>query len=107
MYAGKDFSPFDSVETDEFTFDFRKRMGDDETIIGATWYCSIAEDSETSSDEDAADHVSIPATYSGTRTTQTVSGLVSGVKYTLQAVVETDQGDTLSLWSHVLCTEPS
>lgn len=107
MYAGRDFSPFESVESDNITFDFGKHphIADGETIVEATWICAVADDSE-GSDDNASDHVDIPATFSGTFTTQHVSGLVDGVKYVLQAVIGTDQGNTLSLWSFLACRDP-
>ncbi len=107
MYAGRDFSPFESIESDNLTFDFSKHphIADGEVIEEATWYCEVAEDSETT-DDDAADHVSIPATFDSTSTTQHVSGLVDGVKYTMRAVIGTDQGNTLSLWAFIVCRDP-
>lgn len=105
MYANRDFSPVDSPESVPFSFDFAKHMDEGETIIAATWFCTVAVDSQ-GDDPDAADHVSIPADFSGTVTTQHVSGFVNGVKYALQAVVETSGGKTLSLWSHTECRDP-
>lgn len=106
MYIGRDFHPSDVGESEDYSFDFVKDLAADETIVGATWSCTVAEDSE-GEDADAADHVAVPATFEGQVTTQHVSGLVDGVKYVLQAVVETNAGNTVSLWSHVLCRAPS
>ena len=105
MYVGRDFDPADEIESEIYTMDFVRDLADGEAIIGATWYCTVAEDSEAA-DTNAADHVAIPATYSGTKTMQHVSGLVAGVKYVLQAVIDTDQGNVKSLWSHVVCGDP-
>ncbi len=105
MYVGRDFSPFDSVESEVFTFDFTKRLGDAEAIIEATWFCTVADDSD-GEDASASDHVSIPATFGDGKTSQHVSGLVAGVKYALQAVIGTDEGNVISLWSHVICRDP-
>ncbi len=102
MYVGRDFDPSDAGESENYTFDFVKDLATGETIIGATWSCSVA-DGSPGADPDAADHVAIPAQFDVRRTTQHVSGLVAGVKYVLRAVVETDQGNTISLWSHVEC----
>lgn len=106
MYVGRDFPPADEVESETYTFDFVRDLADGEVIINATWYCTVAADSE-GTDEAAADHVAIAAEYIGTKTMQHISGLVADVKYVLQAVVETDQGNTVSLWSHVTCKAPS
>lgn len=106
MYVGRDFPPADEVESETYTFDFVRDLADGELIISAVWYCTVAADSEEA-DENAADHVAIAAEVLGTKTMQHISGLVAGVKYVLQAVVETDRGNTVSLWSHVTCRAPS
>lgn len=105
MYVGRDFQPSDVGESETYTFDFVRDLGPDEAIIAATWTCRLAADN-VGTDDNAADHVALPATFDGTRTSQHVSGLVAGAKYVLQAVVETDQGNTISLWSHVECVAP-
>jgi hypothetical protein len=105
MYVGRPFNHSDEGESEDYSFDFVKDLAEGETIVGVTWTCTVAADSE-GADENAADHVAIPASYDGTITTQHVSGLVAGVKYVLQAVVETSAGNTVSLWSHVTCMEP-
>jgi len=38
---------------------------------------------------------------------QRVSGLKSGVIYTLRADIVTTNGDTVALWSHVECKAPA
>lgn len=108
MYVGRDFSPADAVESELYAFDFVNDLAEGEVIIGIvgdSWVCKVADDSE-GADDNAADHTAIAALYEGSKTFQQVSGLVAGVKYVLQAVVETDQGNTHSLWSHVTCMEP-
>lgn len=106
MYVGRDFPPADAVESETYTFDFVRDLADGELIISATWYCTVAAGSEAV-DANAADHVAIAAEYQGTKTMQHISGLVADVKYVLQAVVGTDRGNTVSLWSHVVCRTPS
>lgn len=105
MYVRYDLDAFESVESRIVPADFGKLMAADEVIIQATWYLTVADDS-TGEDENASDHVSIPATFSGQRTFQSISGLVDGVKYALRAVVGTDQGNTYSLWTHLSCKDP-
>jgi hypothetical protein len=105
MYVGRDFAPSDVGESETYTFDFVKDLAEGDAIVEATWFCTVAADSEVD-DPDAADHVALPATFEGTKTSQHVSGQVSGVKYVLQAVVGSQRGETLSLWSHVLCGSP-
>lgn len=105
MYANRDFSPFDAVEMDDFSFNFAKRMKADETLISAEWFCTVAEDSEQT-DDYPENHLDGPAETSGTITTQSIMGLAPGVRYVLQAVVETSLGKTLSLWAHTECEAP-
>jgi hypothetical protein len=106
MYVGRDFPPADEIESETYTFDFVRDLADGEVVISAVWYCTVAADSE-GADANASDHVAIPAEFLGTKTMQHISGLVAGVKYVLQAVVGTDRGNTVSLWSHVTCGVPS
>jgi hypothetical protein len=106
MYVGRDFHPSDVGESEVYTFDFVKDLADGDIIVEATWHCTVAADSEVA-DAAAADHVALPATFEGTKTMQQVSGLVDGVKYVLQAVIGSEQGETKSLWSHVKCGTPA
>jgi hypothetical protein len=38
---------------------------------------------------------------------QRIVGLRAGVKYMVQAIIEASLGNTISLWSHVLCRDPT
>jgi len=105
MYVGRDFPPADPVEGRTYTLDFVNDIASGDTIVEAVWYCTVADDSD-GADENSADHVALPATYEGTKTLQFVSGLVDGVKYILKAVVGTQAGETVSLYSHVPCEAP-
>ncbi len=105
MYAGRDFDPADPGEDEVYSFDFAKDMQKLDVIVAAEWFCEVAEISEED-DEDAATYITGDATFGGTKTTQRVSGFKAGVTYALQAKVETQQGDTVSLWAHVECREP-
>ena len=102
MYVGKDFSPSDPGEEEPYTLNFRRDVADGETVATAAWTCSVAD----GVDDAAAGHIVGSPTNSGTKTTQRVEGLAAGVKYVLQAVVTTSAGNTVSLWSHVICTAP-
>jgi hypothetical protein len=105
MYAGKDFSPADQVESEIYSFDFVKDCASGETIASATWTCQVADDSE-GTDGSASSRVSGSSSNDGTVTSQRIVGLRQGVKYVLQAVVVTNQSNTRSLWAHVECVEP-
>lgn len=107
MYAGRDFSPFDTVEDDVFTFDFAKhpRLAEGEIIESATWFCTVAADSPVD-DENADDHIDGSAEIDGTKVLQRVNGLMDGVIYVLQAAAVTDGDNTISLWAHVEGSDP-
>lgn len=101
-YVGRDFPVADPDESRTYTLDFVNDIADGDTVIEAVWYCTVADDSE-GADADASDHVAIPAGFAGTKTMQSVSGLLAGVKYILRAKVGTEAGETAVLYSHVLC----
>ena len=109
MYVGRDFHPSDVGESEIYTFDFLNDLATGETITDASGFCSVAADSEGTDDLPQA-HVSDDSddmTITGTKTSQRISGLAAGVKYVLQAIVTTSNSNTKSLWSHVVCREPS
>jgi hypothetical protein len=102
MYVGRDFSPADVGESAEYTFDFVRDLAVGETITGATWVCWA----ESGSDPDAAARLIGAPSFSGTRTTQRVAGLLAGVKYGLQAIVTTSANNVVSLFSYVRGQNP-
>ncbi len=106
MYAGHDFTPADPEESRVYTFDFVKDLMVGETITNSAWTCEVAEDSVGTDDTPTARLV-LFSDVDGTFSKQRVAFLLADVKYVLQAVVNTSEGNTISLWSHVLCVEPS
>lgn len=105
MYVGRDFDPSDTPESEPYCFDFVKDLPDGDTITGAVWTCAVAAISEAV-DATPASRLSGSATFQGTKTFQRVVGLQPGVTYRLQAVVTTQQGNSISLWAHVEATPP-
>lgn len=95
MYTGRDFDPAEMVEYEPFTFDFIRDMITGETIIGSLWTIVTI----TGSDSSSASRLIGPPNVSGTRTSQVVSGLQTGVRYKLEAVVQTSLGYTRALHS--------
>lgn len=106
MYVGRDFDPSDTGESERYTLDFVNDLNAGDTITSASWACEVAATS-TGSDSAAASRISGATVINKTRTTQRVTGLQPGVTYCLTATVETLNGDTISLWSHVRCKEPA
>lgn len=105
MYVGRDFDASDPEENEPYSFDFQNDVPPGETITSAVWTCEVADDS-AGDDEQAATRLSGAPTNSGVITTHSVAGLQAGVKYLLQAVVTTNEGNVVSLWSHVLGRDP-
>ena len=106
MYVGRDFDPSDTGESERYTLDFVNDLQTGDAIAGATWTCEVAAKS-SGADGEAASRIDGPAVYSGTKTTQRVTGMQPGVIYCLTATVTTTLQDVVSLWSHVECKEPA
>ena len=106
MYVGRDFDPSDTGENERYTFDFVNDMQAGDGIQSAVWTCGVAAKSILA-DPAASACISQPAVYTGTKTTQRVSGMKPGVIYLLTANVTTTLGDVISLWSHVQCRQPA
>jgi hypothetical protein len=106
MYVGRDFDPSDTGESERYTLDFVNDLQAGDAIAAATWTCEVAAKS-TGEDGEAASRIDGPAVFSGTKTTQRVTGMMPGVTYCLTATVTTTLQDTVSLWSHVECKDPA
>lgn len=104
MYVGRDFSPAEQDESLVYGLDFAGDLGPSEHITSATWTLIV----RMGADPTPEDHLIGGPTLStptGTTvqsaTTQRIAGLLPDVTYTARAVVGTNQGNTLSLWSHI------
>jgi len=104
MYVGRDFDPSDTGEDERYSFDFVNDLKPGDSIASVVWACGVAPRSEVA-DSNAPASINGPPVFTGTKTTQRVSGLLPGVIYTLTATVVSTDGDTVSLWSHVECKE--
>jgi hypothetical protein len=100
MYAGSRFSPSDpDVESEVYTFDFRRDVAAGETLSSATFSIALV----AGSDASPAARLSGAASVSGTKASQRIAGLKSGATYRLQCVATTSLGNTVSLYSFVEC----
>ncbi len=106
MYVRSEFLPADPEENEVYTFDFSKDLATGEVITDATWTCTVAADSAGTDDTPQSRLLLLPQN-TDTTTMQRVAYMLSGVKYVLQAVVTTSDGNTISDWSHVQCHEPA
>lgn len=103
MYIGRDFFDSDVGEDEVYTLNFARDIAHSETIVSATWSCVAV----VGIDATASAHLFGACSFSGNRTSQRIKGLLAGVKYRLMATVVTSLGNTVSLWSHVQCNNPS
>lgn len=106
MYVGRDFHEMDPGEQELLTLDFTNDLGADETVASAVWTCAVQVGSPVA-DASASSRIIGSASVSGKTTTQKVGNLVAGANYLIKAVVTTNLGNLVSLWSHIICREPS
>ncbi len=97
MYVGRDFSPSDVGENEIYSLDFVNDLQSGETITAVTFTMTVAQ----GVDATPSARLNGSPGWTGTRTMQRCSGMLGGVTYTLQAVVTTSLGNTLSLFSHI------
>lgn len=103
MYAGRDFDPSDVGENEVYTFDFVNDLASNESLQSATWTCAAV----LGVDASASSRISGLATAAGSLTSQRVTGLLPGVRYRLQALGVTNLSNTVSLYAHVNCANPT
>lgn len=100
-YMGKDFPDQDTGETRNFTIGFGDDLGPRETILSASWFCTVVSGTDPAAQARvsavAADNV-----INESDVTQKLLPGLTGVKYLILAQVTTSAGQTLSNWSH--CT---
>lgn len=104
MYAGRDFSPMETAESEVFGLDFVNDLIAGEILTGATWTLTVIQgvDATPNTHLSGTPTLVTPAGTSRlTATEQRISGLLPNVTYTAQAVVTTSNGNTKSLWSHI------
>lgn len=111
MYVGKDFDPSDTGEAETYGFDYGAILAAGETIASVVWTCAVISGSDSipmSRLNGSPNIIASPSTGAASAaTTQSVSTMLPGVQYRLQALVTTSLGQKLSLWSHVQCNAPT
>jgi hypothetical protein len=116
MSRAKDFTPpIDAtVEYETVSFDFGPAFASGVSISEINSVtCSVSALSQNP-DADASSRLSGSPSLAASTTTgvaggqvnQLVGGMVGGVLYLLRAVVETTDGQTLSLWARLYCDTP-
>lgn len=105
-YVGADFTNATQGETITYFFDFSNALAPGEVIASATWTAAVANDS-TTFDQSAASIVDGPASIVGNIVGQKFFNMVGGVKYLVEAIAITSQGETIIPWSHFYTDIPS
>lgn len=99
-YSGTDLVDMDPGESKSVSFTFT--LVNSETISSITW--GIA--SIGALDPYAASRLGAGSS-SGAIASNRVSGLVGGIKYLIQCEATTSDGNIYSLYTHVMCRNPS
>jgi hypothetical protein len=113
MARGNDLTPpIDAgVEFETITFDFGPELTPGTTITAVAGVtCSLHSGTDatpTARIIGAAQIAESPTNgAASTAVLQLVGGMVAGAKYKLQVVVNTSDGQTLSLWTRISCIQP-
>jgi len=110
MYAGRDFSPQESTESEVLGLDFVNDLQQSETLMSSVWqmWAVVGLDVKSDHRQGPCTEVVPKGSALKTMTVQRVGGLTPGVTYKVRAEVVTTLGNTISLWSHIrgVGTEP-
>ena len=104
MFVGRDFSPMEQDESRELGLDFVMDISEDEVVTAAVWELEVREGVDPAPMSHLIGSpvlVTPDGTGMQTATKQRVAGLLPDVTYTVRAIVTTDKGNTVSLWSHI------
>jgi len=83
-----------------YGFDYTNDLATGDTISSVS---SVSLTVQTGTDSNPSSHLVGSPSIVTPVVTQRISGLLAGVTYILQIVVNTTQGDTLSDWSRIPC----
>ncbi len=100
MYVGRDFDPANSTESEVYSLDFVNEISTSETLSSVT---STTLTVYQGTDSDPSSHLSGISSITGTVVSQRITGLTSGVTYTLAFTVLTNMSNTITLFSRVAC----
>ena len=99
MYCGRDFSPADNSDSELYALDFVNDLPAGDSIIGGALTLTVYR----GTDADPSSRLAGGFSVDGTKVIQRIRNLTAGVIYTLQIVVTTQQGNSISLFSHIPC----
>ena len=104
MYAGRDFSPAEQIESQIFGFDLVNDLDPGEFLTTATWSLTVVQgtDGSPASHLIGSPLLLIPqGSTIVTATQQRIAGLLPDVLYLVRAVCSTSGANVKSLWSHI------
>ena len=103
MQATRNFSPIAPDEVENLAIDFVNDLSTGDSIQSVmSWSCSVAPESLVPDTAPASRLLGAPA-LSGTLVTQGVYQCLAGVTYLMECVVNTTQGEKLSIWARLPC----
>lgn len=104
MFVGSDFSVMDTGENEVFGLDFVNDLPMGDSILSVVFSLTVRPG--YGADPSPSSRLNGTPGFSGTTALQRLSGLLPGVTYILQAVIQTALGNTISLWSHIPTQDP-
>jgi hypothetical protein len=103
VQAAEQFSNVAPDESVGLSFDFASYLSPGDSLASVTsWTCTVAEQS-LEPDASPSSRLSGSPTTSGTLVIQRVQGCLANVTYVMEALVQTVNGETLSLWQYIDC----
>ena len=106
MYAGIDYSISDVGESEIYGLDFVNDLSSGDSITSVQFSLTVS-DNSPSPDPNPANHLDGLPGIVGTVAIIRIDGLLPNVKYILQALCGTAQGNRISLFSHIPTDSPS
>lgn len=106
MLITQTFDDAEAIETDVYSFDFRRDVASADEVVSAVFTLSLV----SGVDANPAGHLVGIAAISAnlvdgrdTVASQRISGLVAGCVYRVSCQATSNQGNTPNLYSHVTC----
>lgn len=100
MYVGNNFDAQQPTEDENFTFDYKLRLGTGEVIQSAVWTC------EAEADPDAQLRVDGAPTIIGSKVVQRITRGLAGVNYLISCAANTNMRQNLVYFSYCQVVQP-
>ena len=103
MYAGRDFDYTTQRSGEQYSFSFENDLDEGDNIVSATW----AIENVQGQDPDPMSHLTGSPYNLLRRSSHTITGLLTGVRYLIRCEIVSESAQTKELWSYVTSTEPN